>query len=137
MSIINPTDCDVRSVIRFLNTRNIRPAEIHRHLVEVYGEGVMNKGNMRKLCRSFNRGRTVVQNEARSGCPSVITQDLKGRVDAHVRENRRFTTDELHEVFPYVSRSVLYETVRVQLRYRKMANRWQLMKKRKKPLWIG
>jgi hypothetical protein len=64
---------------------------------------------------------------------------LKDRVDAHVCENRRFTIDELHKVFPYVSQSVLYvvETVRVQLRYSKMANGWQIMNKRKKQLWIG
>jgi hypothetical protein len=45
MSITNPADCEVRSVIRFLNAQNIRPAEIHRQRVEVYGEGVMNEGN--------------------------------------------------------------------------------------------
>jgi hypothetical protein len=63
-----------------------------------------------------------VHNEVQSGRPPVITEDLKDKVDAHVRENRRFTTDELHEVFPYVSRTVLYESVTVQLQYRKMAN---------------
>jgi hypothetical protein len=68
-----------------------------------------------------------VQYEARSGLPCVITGDLKVRVDAHVRDNGRFTTDELHEVLPQASRSVLYEIVTVQLRYRK--NGWQLMKK--------
>jgi hypothetical protein len=36
----------------------------------------------------------------RSELPSAITEDLKDRVDAHIRENRRFTIDELHEVFP-------------------------------------
>jgi hypothetical protein len=42
MSITNPADCEVCSVIQFLNAKNIRPAEIHRELVKVYGEGVMN-----------------------------------------------------------------------------------------------
>jgi hypothetical protein len=60
-------------------------AEIHRHLVKVYGEGVMNEGNVRKWCRLFNGGRTDVHNEARSGRPSVTIEDLKDRVDAHVR----------------------------------------------------
>jgi hypothetical protein len=73
----------------------------------VSGEGVINEGNVRKLCRLFNGGRTDVHNEARSGPLSVITEDLKDRVDAQVRENWRFTVDELDEVFPYVSRSVL------------------------------
>jgi hypothetical protein len=51
MSISNPADCEVRSVIRFLNAKKVRPAEIHRQLVKVYGEGVMNDGNVRKWCR--------------------------------------------------------------------------------------
>jgi hypothetical protein len=116
MSITNPADCEAHSVIRFLNTKNILPAEIYQQLVEVYGEGVMKEANGCKSCRLFNGGRTDVHNKARSGCPSVITEDLKDRVDAHVCENRRFTIDKFHEVFPYVSRSVLYEIVTVQLR---------------------
>jgi hypothetical protein len=46
------------------------------------------------------------------------------KVEAHVFVNRRFTADALREVFPYVLRSVLYETVTVQVQYRKMANGW-------------
>jgi hypothetical protein len=36
----------------------------------------------------FNEGSTDVHNEAQSGHPSVITEGLKGTVDAHVHENR-------------------------------------------------
>jgi hypothetical protein len=54
MSITNPGDCEQSSVIRFLNAKNIRPAEIHRQLDKVHGEGVMNEGNVRKWCGSFN-----------------------------------------------------------------------------------
>jgi hypothetical protein len=87
MSITNPADWNVCLAIRFLNTKNIRSAKIHHQFVKVYGEGVMNKRNVRKWCHLFNGGRSDVQNEARYGCPSVITKDLKGRVDAHVCEN--------------------------------------------------
>jgi hypothetical protein len=34
MTIENPTTCEVVSVIGFLNTKNVHPAEIHRHTVE-------------------------------------------------------------------------------------------------------
>jgi hypothetical protein len=71
----------------------------------------------------MGEGQMCTMKRARSGRPSVITEDLKNRVDVHVRENERFTIDELHEVFPYVLRSVLYETVTVQLRYRKICAR--------------
>jgi hypothetical protein len=43
---------------------------------------------VRKWCPLFNGGRTVVHNEARSGRPPVITNDLKERVDTLV------TTDD-------------------------------------------
>ncbi|GBN92396.1 hypothetical protein AVEN_67652-1, partial [Araneus ventricosus] len=31
-TIADPGDCEVRSVIRFLNAKNVKPAEIHRLL---------------------------------------------------------------------------------------------------------
>jgi hypothetical protein len=34
---------EVRAVIRFLNARHVSAAEIHRQLVEVYGEEVMSR----------------------------------------------------------------------------------------------
>jgi len=35
--IQSPTKCKVRSVIRFLNSKGERPAEIHKQIVAVYG----------------------------------------------------------------------------------------------------
>lgn len=40
-TVSESADCEVRSVIRFLNARNIKPAEIHRQLVKIFGENVM------------------------------------------------------------------------------------------------
>jgi hypothetical protein len=77
MSVINPADCEVHSVIRFLNAKNICPAKIHHQFVEVYGEGVMNEGIVCKWCCLLHGGRTDVHNEAQSGRPSVITEDLR------------------------------------------------------------
>lgn len=46
MLINNSAICEVGAVIRFLNAKNIHPAEIHWQLVEVYGNNVvMNDGN--------------------------------------------------------------------------------------------
>ncbi|KAJ4439152.1 hypothetical protein ANN_15109 [Periplaneta americana] len=73
--IDNPADCEVRSVIRFLNARHLKPAEIYRQLKEVYGDTVMNERNVRKWCEMFNNGRTNVHNETRPGRPSLITED--------------------------------------------------------------
>jgi hypothetical protein len=64
MSITNPANCEVHSGIRFLNVKNVSPAEIHCQLVEIYGEGVVNEVNVHKWCHLFNGGRTDVHNEA-------------------------------------------------------------------------
>ena len=44
--------CEVRSVIRFLNAKRERPAEIHKQIVAVYGN-VMNRHYVTKWCREF------------------------------------------------------------------------------------
>ena len=50
--------CDVHSVIRFLNAKGERPAEIHKQMiVAVYGK-VMNRQNVTKWGREFSEGRT-------------------------------------------------------------------------------
>jgi len=40
--IQSPAKCEVRSVIRFLNAKCERPAEIHKQIVAAYGN-VMNR----------------------------------------------------------------------------------------------
>ena len=49
--ISNPADCEVRGVMRFLQVENVRPSEIHRRLLAVYGEHVMNGASVRKWCQ--------------------------------------------------------------------------------------
>jgi len=45
--IQSPAKCEVRSVIRFLNAKGERPAEIHKQIVALYGN-VMNRQNVTK-----------------------------------------------------------------------------------------
>ena len=45
--IQSPAKCEVRSIIRFLNAKGERPAEILKHIVAVYGN-VMNRQNVTK-----------------------------------------------------------------------------------------
>ncbi|KAJ4436350.1 hypothetical protein ANN_18981 [Periplaneta americana] len=122
--INNPTDCEVRSVIRFLNARHLKPAEIYRQLKEVYGDTVMNERNVRKWCKMFNNGRTNVHNETRPGRPSLITEDLKTKVNDRILQDRRTSLDELHIAFPDISRSLLGEIVSQHLGYHKICARW-------------
>ena len=66
--IQSPAKCEVRSVIRFLNAKGERPAEIDKEIVAVYGN-VVNRQNVTKWCREFCEGRADVHDEKRSGRP--------------------------------------------------------------------
>ena len=55
--IQSPAKCEVRSVIRFLNSKGERPAEIHKQIVTVYGN-VMNRQNVTNWCRELSEGTT-------------------------------------------------------------------------------
>jgi hypothetical protein len=49
MKIENPATCEIRSVIKFLNAKSVRPAEIYWQVCEVYGENAMSDGMMRRM----------------------------------------------------------------------------------------
>jgi hypothetical protein len=80
-----------------IKAQNVRAAEIHKQIVEVYGEGALNEGNVRKWCRLFKDGRTNVHDEEQSGRPSLVMDDLKEKANAKVRGNRRLRISEFHE----------------------------------------
>jgi hypothetical protein len=67
----------------------------------------------------FNEGRINVHNKEGSRIPSLITKDLEYRTDQHIRTNRHFTLDEIHEKFPQISRSLIHEIVKKHLHYKK------------------
>jgi len=52
--IENPTACKMRSVISFLNAKNMKPGEIHRQLCDVYGEHAMSSSVVRRWVQLFN-----------------------------------------------------------------------------------
>ncbi|GBN27601.1 hypothetical protein AVEN_205668-1 [Araneus ventricosus] len=110
-TIVDPADYEVRSVIRVLNAKNVKPAKIHRQLVEINGKNVMTDGMVRKWVRQFNDGRTNVHDEARSERPSVVDDGLVAKVNEKIHENRRFTIRMLCDEFPQISKIVLHEIV--------------------------
>ncbi|XP_069672084.1 uncharacterized protein [Periplaneta americana] len=98
-------DCEMQSVIRFLNARNIKPADIHHQLCEVYGDDAINDGMVRRWVRKFNEGRISVHDEQHTGRPSLINDDLLRAVDEKIHEDRRFTISSLSLNFPQMLRS--------------------------------
>ncbi|GFW58013.1 uncharacterized protein TNCV_2741591 [Trichonephila clavipes] len=77
----------------------------------------MSKQVVHRWCRLFLEGRQSVNEEERSGRPSLISVDL---VRQHVMENRRFTITELSGQFPQISLSLLHEIVTKHLLFKKL-----------------
>ena len=46
-TIEGATDCEMRSVISFLNARNVLRIEIHHQICQVYGDNAMSDGMVR------------------------------------------------------------------------------------------
>jgi len=67
---------EIRSVIRFLNATNVLPSEIHYQICQMYGDNAMSNGMVRKWVRMFSERQENVHDEARSGRPSLVDDDL-------------------------------------------------------------
>jgi len=110
-TIEGAADCEIRSVIRFLDSGNVLPSEIHHQICQVNGDNAMSDGMVRKWVRMFNEGRENVHDEARSERPSLMNDDLVRKVSERVCDDRRFTVSGLSLHFPRISRTLLYDTV--------------------------
>jgi hypothetical protein len=64
-----------------------------------------------KWCRLFKKGRTNVHEEERSGHPSSVADDLKGKVKVKFRKNKQFTFYQFHEHFGDARRSLVHENI--------------------------
>jgi len=89
----------------------VLPSEIHYQISQVCGDNAMSDGMVRKWVRMFDDGRENVHDEARSGRPSLLHDDLVPKVNERVRDDRRFTISDLSLHFPHISRTLLYDTV--------------------------
>ncbi|KAH1021254.1 hypothetical protein HUJ04_010790 [Dendroctonus ponderosae] len=65
--IIEPANCEVRSVIRLLCAKGSSAAEIDRELCLVHGPKAMSVGKVRQWCPDFKNGRANMHDEERSG----------------------------------------------------------------------
>jgi len=110
-TIEGAANCEILSVNRFLNARNVLPNEIHHQICQVYGDNAMSDGMVRIWVRICNEGLENVHDEARSGRPSLVNDDLVRKVNERVRDDRRFTVSDLSLHFLQISRTLLYDIV--------------------------
>jgi hypothetical protein len=57
-TITDPANCEMRSVIRFLNARNGKSSESYRQVKEFYNEDPMSEEMLRRWVEMFNIYRT-------------------------------------------------------------------------------
>jgi len=55
-TIEEASNCEIQSVIRFVDARNVLSSEIHHQICQVYGDNAMSGGMVRKWIRMFNEG---------------------------------------------------------------------------------
>jgi len=82
-----------------LNTRNVISSEIHHQICQVYGDNAMSDGMVRKWVQVFNEGQENMHNEAQSGRPSLVNDDLVRKVNERVYNDRHFTISVCHCTF--------------------------------------
>ena len=87
--------CGVREAIKFLNVKGNKPTDIHRQLIEVYGNDIrMDINRVWKWCREFSTGRTEIHDQGRSG--RLLTSDVTiVKIKEKLREDRKVTINEL------------------------------------------
>ena len=109
-------------MIRFLNARGHSAAEIHCQLCESYRPTAMNEG---KVMSQFKEGRSKMLLVYREmvAC-SVRIDDLVERANVKVRENVRFTINNISLQYPEVSRATLLKIMIEILNYRNMCAQW-------------
>ena len=76
--------------------KKIAPSDIHRRLLNVYGDEIVDVSTVRRRVARFSSGDRDLKDEPRSGWPcTAVTPRNEERLDQFIRENRRITTMEL------------------------------------------
>jgi hypothetical protein len=124
--IEKPTTCEMRSVIRFFNARNMKMTGIHCQLCEVYDEHAISDSMIWRWARHFIEGCANVHDDLQSSQPFVVNEDLVRAVEEKIQENRRFTTSSLSLHFLQISRSLLHGILSDKLHFQKLYSCWVL-----------
>ncbi|XP_035215289.1 uncharacterized protein LOC118188881 [Stegodyphus dumicola] len=117
---------EVRAVIRFLWAKNVAASEIHRQIVEVYGDKAMSRQQVARWCRSYQAGREHVENRnmEASGRRSSSRTDIKtARAEEIIQRDQRVTVREIASELD-LSYGNVQRIVTDELRYSKVCACW-------------
>ncbi|UYV68362.1 SLC18A1 [Cordylochernes scorpioides] len=123
LPLVSPASCELGSVIRFLAAKKNSAKDIHTELCQVYGEGCMSSGMVRRWVREFKNSRTDVHDEPRAGRPSVSDETI-AKVEAAMLEDRRITVRKLCDLVPDVSKTTIDKILHEHIGYSKVCAIW-------------
>ena len=75
-------------VIRFLTAEGVGGTDIHHRMSQVYGEHCMSLARLKAWHKRFREGRVSLADDAQSGTPYRITDDIIQLVDGLVTLDR-------------------------------------------------
>ena len=94
-----------RSVIRFLSTEGVKPIEIHRRMKVQYGDACLSLQKVYEWTRKFMNGVSSVTDSPLPGqAHRVVTSETIAAVEAHAKENRRVTVNEIAAQGDYIEK---------------------------------
>ena len=112
------------AVIRYLYLKGKTGKEIHCELATVYGSSAPSYAQVKFWVGEFKRGRTSLEDEARSGLPLDATdEEICKKVWDLVYSDRRFQVDETAQALG-ISHGSVSTILHVRLGKHKLTARW-------------
>ena len=113
-----------RTVIRYLYLKGKTGKEIHGELADVYGSSAPSYAQVKFWVGKFKRGRTSLEDEARSGRPlHVADEEMCKKVRDLVYSDRRIQVEEIAQALG-ISDGSVSTILHDRLGMRKLTARW-------------
>ncbi|XP_023720865.1 protein GVQW3-like [Cryptotermes secundus] len=115
---------EARAVIRFLHLQGKSAREIHDQMTAVHEEGVPSYDTVVRWKRRFHCGQTDLEDEPRSGRPSLPEEPgIVVQLEALIPSDRRITIEAIiHEVC--ISHGSVFNIIHDELHMTKVSARW-------------
>ena len=115
---------EYRAVIRYLYSKGKTGQEIHFELTNVYGSSAPSYAQVKFWVGEFKRGRTSLEDEARSGRPLDATdEEMCNKVRDLVYSDRRIKLEEIMNAL-HISHGSVSTILHDSLGMRKLIARW-------------
>ena len=112
------------AVLRYLYLKGKTGKEIHGELADVYGSSAPSYAQVKFWVGEFKRGRTLLEDEARSGCPLDATdEEMCKKVRDLVYSDRRIQVEEIAQALG-ISHGSVSTILHDRLGMRKLTAHW-------------